>query len=142
MAKRELANGITLIDDSYNANPQSMQAALESLARLKGAGRSLAVLGDMAELGSETRTFHERVGRNAAELEIDFLFAVGQHATSVADGARRAGMDPGRIHVAAESTEIGAIVREILRPRDWILVKGSRAMKMERVVDALAQEGS
>jgi UDP-N-acetylmuramoyl-tripeptide--D-alanyl-D-alanine ligase len=142
MNQRALANEVSLIDDTYNANPQSMRTSLESLARLKGAGRSIAVLGDMGELGESAEQAHREIGRRAAELETDFLFTLGEHAEVVAEAAVAAGMPASRVRAATEHDDISQRVALLLQSRDWILVKGSRSMKMERVVDALTAEES
>jgi UDP-N-acetylmuramoyl-tripeptide--D-alanyl-D-alanine ligase len=141
MAPRTLANEVTLIDDSYNANPQSMRAALETLAKLSG-GRSIAVLGDMGELGESAAAEHAAVGRAAAELGIDWLFWLGEAANTALAAAREAGMDASRVGSAKTQLELAHRVRDVLAPRDWILVKGSRAMRMEQVIDELASEGA
>jgi UDP-N-acetylmuramoyl-tripeptide--D-alanyl-D-alanine ligase len=142
MQQRTLRGGIRVIDDSYNANPQSVDAALRSLARLKGAGRAVAVLGDMGELGAEAARAHRDAGALAARLHIDFLFALGEHALEVAEGARSGGMDPERIHVGESHGETGRRLRKLLGKNDWVLVKGSRSMRMERVVAALGESGA
>jgi UDP-N-acetylmuramoyl-tripeptide--D-alanyl-D-alanine ligase len=140
MTRLELASGATLIDDTYNANPQSMRAALESLARLKGQGRAAAVLGDMGELGESGEEAHVTTGGRTSELGIDFLVVLGERAGSYAKGARKAGMESDRIHEVRDHAEAGRIVRELTGPEDWILVKGSRAARMERVVELLSSE--
>jgi UDP-N-acetylmuramoyl-tripeptide--D-alanyl-D-alanine ligase len=137
MQPLSLAGGLRVIDDSYNANPQSVDAALRSLARLRGSHRTLAVLGDMGELGEATAHAHHRAGALAAELGIDFLLAMGEHADAVAQGARSGGMAPERVHVEASHEDAGRRVRALLGADDWVLVKGSRSMRMERVVEAL-----
>jgi UDP-N-acetylmuramoyl-tripeptide--D-alanyl-D-alanine ligase len=137
MACRELSDGVCVIDDTYNANPQSMKNALESLARLKGAGRGFAVLGDMGELGEAAESAHRDTGRIAAQQGVDFLFALGERAELVAEGAREAGMEASRVLVGKTPEELCDGVRERMGAGDWILVKGSRAMRMERVVEAL-----
>ena len=138
MQPRRLAGGAQVIDDSYNANPQSMEAALRSLARLKGGGRALAVLGDMGELGAEAVQAHREAGALTARLHVDLLFALGEHAAEVGDGARAAGMDAARIHAGGSPEETARLLRGLLEPGDWVLVKGSRAMRMERVIEALS----
>ncbi|MCZ6781798.1 MAG: UDP-N-acetylmuramoyl-tripeptide--D-alanyl-D-alanine ligase [Proteobacteria bacterium] len=140
MARIALAGDVTLIDDTYNANPQSLRAALETLARLKGDGRGLAVVGDMGELGDDTEEAHRQAGRAAAELGVDFLFALGERAPLVAEAAAAAGMDGGRARAVPDHAAASRAVRDLLRPRDWVLVKGSRAMQMERVVAALTSK--
>jgi UDP-N-acetylmuramoyl-tripeptide--D-alanyl-D-alanine ligase len=139
LERRELASGVVVIDDSYNANPQSMEVALRLLAG-SGAGRRVAVIGDMGELGAATEAAHCEAGALAARLGIDFLVAAGREAERVASGATGAGMDPTRIHVVKSSDEAGPPVREIVRRGDWVLVKGSRSMKMERVAEYLEAE--
>jgi UDP-N-acetylmuramoyl-tripeptide--D-alanyl-D-alanine ligase len=137
MQPRRLAGGLHVIDDSYNANPQSVDAALRSLAHVGGPHRTLAVLGDMGELGDATRDAHRRIGARAAELGIDFLLALGEHAEAVAQGARCGGMAADRVHVEPSHEAAGRRARTLLGSGDWVLVKGSRSMRMERVVEAL-----
>jgi UDP-N-acetylmuramoyl-tripeptide--D-alanyl-D-alanine ligase len=141
LERRELPGGVVLVDDSYNANPQSMEVALRLLARSGSSGRRVAVLGDMGELGEASGAAHREAGRLAASLGINFLVAVGQQAEQVAEGATAAGMSSSRIRVARSSVEAGPPVREILKGGDWVLVKGSRAMQMERVAEFLEAEG-
>ena len=138
MERVALPRNIILINDTYNANPQSMQVALESLAKLKGSSRAIAVLGDMGELGEASLDAHRRTGALVAELGLDHLFTLGRFGQSLADAAVRAGMATERVHVGASHEEVAAAVHELLQGNDWVLVKGSRSMKMERVVEALA----
>lgn len=140
MVCRLRPRGGRVIDDTYNANPQSMRAALESLARLKGAGRGLAVLGDMGELGDEANAAHHAVGRVAAECGTDWLFALGERAEAVVTGARDGGMPAERTLVGHDHEALGAAVGALLGAEDWVLVKGSRAMRMEQIVEALLEE--
>jgi len=140
MRCRRLASGARVIDDTYNANPQSVRSALESLARLKGRGRGIAVLGDMGELGEVAADAHREVGRLAAELGTELLIAIGARAHLVAEGARTGGMDAAKVRTGGEHEQVGAELRAELRPEDWVLVKGSRAMRMERVVETLLGE--
>jgi UDP-N-acetylmuramoyl-tripeptide--D-alanyl-D-alanine ligase len=137
MQQVRLASGALAIDDTYNANPQSMQAALESLARLRGSGRAFAVLGDMGELGAHAEAGHRDVGALAGELRIDALWALGAHASLVRDAAIGAGLPAARAHLAASHDEIAGALRGTLRAGDVVLVKGSRSMRMERVLEAL-----
>ena len=142
MTRHSLARGITLIDDSYNANPQSMGAALESLSRLKGKARGIAVLGAMGELGDEAEAAHAAAGRKAAELGIDDLVVVGEAARSIVAGAARVASNPDRIHHFEGHGDAAEFLREIMEPGSWILVKGSRAARMERIVEALSDGDS
>jgi UDP-N-acetylmuramyl pentapeptide synthase len=139
MERVALPRNIILINDTYNANPQSMQVALESLAKLKGKSRGIAVLGDMGELGDAALEAHRATGRRVAALGLDHLFALGQFAEKLAEAAVEAGMAPERVHVGGSHEQVAAAVRELLQGNDWVLVKGSRSMKMERVVEALAE---
>jgi len=131
--ERELPGGGLLINDAYNANPVSMRAALGYLAARAGDRRRVAILGDMAELGRTAPGYHREVGEAAAELEIDELLAVGELARGYVDGA---GGVPSRwtpnVHEALRQLD------ELVRPGDAVLVKGSRAMGLEAVAEALA----
>ena len=137
MVPRSLASGACVIDDTYNANPQSIHAALESLVRLKGDGRAFAILGDMGELGEETDRAHQAIGRLAAELEVDRLITLGSNAARVNAAAQEAGLPTDHCWVGVDPEQIAETVGRDLQSQDWILVKGSRAMRMERVVEAL-----
>ncbi|HUU81931.1 MAG TPA: UDP-N-acetylmuramoyl-tripeptide--D-alanyl-D-alanine ligase [Phycisphaerae bacterium] len=128
---------VTVINDCYNANPSSMAAAIDVLTAAP-AGRRVLALGDMLELGAETRQWHERIGRQAGEAGVDLLLAVGPHASVVITGARQAGPDIQTL-VYDDAEQAGAAVGDWARPGDVVLVKGSRAMAMERVVEALRQ---
>jgi UDP-N-acetylmuramoyl-tripeptide--D-alanyl-D-alanine ligase len=141
MERVALPRNIILINDTYNANPQSMQVALESLAKLKGRSRGIAVIGDMGELGESALEAHRATGKLVAALGLDHLFALGKFARPLADAAVAAGMPSERVHVGETHEAVAAAVRELLQGNDWVLVKGSRSMKMERVVEALAAEG-
>ena len=140
MEKVTLPRNIIVINDTYNANPQSTAVALRSLSRLKGVSRGIAVLGDMGELGDTAQSAHRGNGRLVAELGLDYLFALGKWADETAQAAREGGMDPGRIVVARDHGEVFEAIRNILQGDDWVLVKGSRAMQMEKVVERLAGE--
>ena len=128
--------GITLINDCYNANPASTAAAIDTLARMKGASRGTLVLGDMLELGPEAEEWHRKTGRKAGQAGLDRLFVHGAFAPAVIKGAREAGMAPDRI-MAGDIAEISIALTQWLTPGDWVLVKGSRGMRMERVIAAL-----
>jgi UDP-N-acetylmuramoyl-tripeptide--D-alanyl-D-alanine ligase len=139
LAPLVLPGDVIVIDDTYNANPQSLEAALRELATGPACtgGRHVAVIGDMGELGDETGPAHRAAGALAAELGLDALWAVGECAEWVAEGARQAGMDAARIHAEADrETAAQALAKEI-RPGDRVLVKGSRSMRMERVVECI-----
>lgn len=127
--------GRTVLADYYNANPGSMIAALETLASLRMGKRAIAVLGDMLELGETADEAHRVIGAAAAKLGIDLIITVGPLAKRIAEGAVAAGMARDRV-LEAETTSRGAeLLKEHSRPGDTVLIKGSRGMKMEKVLE-------
>ena len=133
------AGDVWLVDDTYNANPQSMAAALHGLAELGGGGRAFAVLGDMGELGETAAEAHREAGRLAGELGVDGLVALGEHAGQILEGARRSGVEETHCLEGADHDDVVERVASWLRPGDRVLVKGSRAMRMERIVAGLVE---
>ena len=132
--------GATIIDDTYNANPTAMQAALELLRDFDALGRRIAVCGDMAELGDESEQYHRLLGEQAVTLAgVDLLIACGQFARDVVAGAREAGLPHARAIPCRTSDETLPYLGQVILPGDVVLVKGSRVMAMECVVDALHQ---
>jgi UDP-N-acetylmuramoyl-tripeptide--D-alanyl-D-alanine ligase len=129
-------NGIHIIDDTYNANPDSMKAALRTLETMRAGARGVFVAGDMLELGQQAPSLHSQVGALAAQSGISRLYACGTHADSVAAGARNAGL-PAANSITGSREEIVADLVAWLQPGDWVLVKGSRGMAMEKVVQGL-----
>jgi UDP-N-acetylmuramoyl-tripeptide--D-alanyl-D-alanine ligase len=126
-------DGIQFIDDSYNANPDSMKAALRTLVELDADGRRIAVLGEMGELGVESERGHREVGEAAAALRIDELIAVGAAGAGIASAAQNAGLENS---VAVDSADEAAErLWKNAAPGDLILVKGSRSARMERVLE-------
>ena len=134
-----LEGGKTMINDAYNANPRSMELALETLAEMKGKGRAIAVLGDMLELGDFTEEAHRQIGERVEELSIDLLLTMGEEAPLVVESAIRHGFEPTRAKVVESHTEAILILKEVIREGDWILVKGSRRMVMEKIVEGLIE---
>jgi UDP-N-acetylmuramoyl-tripeptide--D-alanyl-D-alanine ligase len=132
-------DGVTVIDDSYNANPSSTSAALNALATMQADGRRVAVLGYMAELGEHERSGHEEVGRLAAELGVNRLVAVAGNARPILDGAATVEGWTGEAIFAADQAVALEIVRGDLRAGDVVLVKGSRYRTWD-VVDGLRPE--
>jgi len=132
-----LQGDVLLIDDSYNANPQSLEAALRELATGPACaeGRQIAVIGDMGELGAQTGPAHRAAGTLAAKLGIDELYSVGSQAATVAEGARAAGLGDEHVHAEASWESVAAALEKRIRPGDRVLVKGSRSMRMERIVE-------
>ena len=134
-------SGIQLIDDTYNANPGSMAAALDTLEGLRKGQRAFFVVGDMRELGQHSQALHHELGALAARSGITALFVTGDFADSVARGASEAGMDARNIVTGSKADLLGRLIR-ILQPGDWVLVKGSRAMAMEEIVGNLREWAS
>lgn len=131
------ASGVTVINDAYNANPSSMKAAIETLSATESVGRRVAVLGDMAELGSLSELAHFQIGEQVARLPIDILITVGAKASRIADGARAEGADAIEIRPCATSEEASEVLDDILESGDVVLVKASRVMGLERVVEGI-----
>ncbi|MGD0152665.1 MAG: UDP-N-acetylmuramoyl-tripeptide--D-alanyl-D-alanine ligase [Thermacetogeniaceae bacterium] len=138
--KRGIA-GSTIIDDTYNASPASVKAALRLLADVPDRGRAIAVLGDMYELGAATEAGHRSVGECAAALQVDYLCTVGGLAREIAIGARAAGLPDGQIGVFSDNQAVIAFMGELVKSGDVILVKGSRGARMEQIVASLSEGG-
>ncbi|HEX9079929.1 MAG TPA: cyanophycin synthetase, partial [Desulfuromonadaceae bacterium] len=132
----EELDGVVLVDDSYNANPASMAAALRTVAELKEECRAVAVLGDMLELGPGTVEAHREIGRLAAAC-VDRLYLLGEMAQSVAAGAVEGGMTAAEIVLAKNHGEIVADLENCLGNGEYVLVKGSRGMRMEIVAEGV-----
>jgi UDP-N-acetylmuramoyl-tripeptide--D-alanyl-D-alanine ligase len=132
--RTELPEGITVIDDSYNANPMSVRAALEDLASsaaTAGSSRRVAVLGDMLELGPSAPQYHLEAGRQAAAAGVEVLVTVGPLARTMAEGFG------GEVHAVASAAQAAPLLRALVRPGDVVLVKGSRGVGLEVVCSAL-----
>jgi UDP-N-acetylmuramoyl-tripeptide--D-alanyl-D-alanine ligase len=134
-----VASGVTLINDAYNANPTSMRAAINALTDVETAGRRVAVLGDMAELGSLSELAHFRLGEQVAVSGIDRLVTVGERARRIAEGARAAGMPPEAVLACPTTDEATKVLDDMLAPDDTVLVKASRSMNLERVVEGIVR---
>lgn len=132
----EEVDGLVLIDDSYNANPASMRAALVTLRELKEECRAVAVLGDMLELGEGSAEAHRELGRLSATC-VDRLYLLGEMARLVATGAREGGLAPEQIKVAESHAAILDDLRRTAGRGDYILVKGSRGLRMEVVAEGI-----
>jgi UDP-N-acetylmuramoyl-tripeptide--D-alanyl-D-alanine ligase len=128
--------GFWLIHDAYNANPSSVEASFKLLSQGYQGRRKIAVLGDMLELGEHTEKMHFETGAKAASLEINILIAVGEYASFVANGYKKSG---GNKQVLEFKTpdDAGAYLKKIVAPGDVLLVKGSRGVRMEKVVEFL-----
>jgi len=128
--------GVHIIDDTYNANPDSMEAAIRILSSLKGNSRGILVAGDMLELGEHAESMHRKIGALFARSNIARLYITGEFAKAVANGARKEDKNLMDIFIGARE-EILEDLKKSLLPGDWVLVKGSRAMGMEKIVEGL-----
>ena len=131
--------GPHLIDDTYNANPESVKAAIRTLAGLRKKQRGMAVLGDMLELGQASMDLHAQVGRFAAASGLARLYVTGSFADAVRKGAIDGGMATADI-LCGSKDDIFDALKKTIEPKDWILIKGSRGMRMETLVQALQAE--
>ena len=131
----DLPDGVAVINDCYNANPMSMRAALDDLAVSAG-NRRVAVLGDMLELGAEELELHREAGRHATRSGVALLITVGPLAAAMAEGF------DGEVHTTPDAEHAAALVRELLRPGDTVLVKGSRGVGLEVVAERLADQAT
>lgn len=123
-----------IIDDTYNASPQSSKAAIDILASMPGEGDKIAVFGDMLELGSLSEEGHREVGRELFKVGINYLYVIGEKSRDIARGAKEAGMSEDRIYHFPHTMEAGLFLQERIAKDDIILIKGSRGSKMEQVV--------
>ena len=130
-------NGVQFIDDSYNANPDSMKAALRTLVELDADGKRIAVLGEMRELGKESARGHREVGETAAELGVDQLIAIGDMGAAIAEAAQQAGLE--KTAAVGSISEAAEMLTEITAPGDLVLIKGSRTARTERVLEEFAK---
>src|SRR5439155_6025547 len=135
MERVDTAAGVTILNDAYNASPESMLAALAVLEQCPG--RRIAALGDMFELGHASEDAHRQVGERAARARLDLLVTVGDRAIGMAEAAAQAGMPATRIIRCADAAEAAETLRESLRPGDTLLVKASRGMHLETIVREL-----
>jgi UDP-N-acetylmuramoyl-tripeptide--D-alanyl-D-alanine ligase len=137
LALRFCRDGLRILDDTYNANPESLRAALRTLAALAPPGRAFAVLGDMLELGNEAERLHEESGRGIAGAGVTALIGVGPLASCAVAGARAAGL--GFAETAPDPAAAARRIRQLAVPGDLVLIKGSRGSRMERVASALEE---
>ena len=132
--------GVQFLDDSYNANPDSMKAALRTLVELDAEGKRIAVLGEMRELGADSERGHREVGETAATLGVDQLITIGDAAELIAEAARTAGLD--KVSSARSTGEAARLLGEIAEPGDLVLIKGSRAARTEEVIEQFGSQNS
>jgi UDP-N-acetylmuramoyl-tripeptide--D-alanyl-D-alanine ligase len=134
------ANGLTVLNDAYNANPNSMRAALETVVALPSIGRKIAVLGDMLELGEATERYHREIGQFAASCNLDQLICVGTWGRTIADAAVAAGQPKASVTRYRDSATAAERIRQHLREGDLVLLKASRGVRLEAVANALLAE--
>ena len=132
-------NHIKIIDDTYNANPESVESALKTLKNLSEKDNSIAVLGDMLELGSMSKHFHYQIGKKAGALGVSRLYAYGDMAEHIIKGAISNGLDKDKVMLASKRRIAEDIIKKT-NSRTWVLVKGSRGMKMEDVISRLKEQ--
>jgi UDP-N-acetylmuramoyl-tripeptide--D-alanyl-D-alanine ligase len=134
------ANGLTVLNDAYNANPNSMRAALETVVALRTGGRKVAVLGDMLELGEASERYHREIGGFAASCKLDQLVCVGTWGRVIADAAVAAGQPKATVTRYRDSGTTAENIRHHLREGDLLLLKASRGVRLEAVANALLAE--
>ena len=134
---RRLGNGAFLMIDAYNANPASVREALKTLQGLRGSGGAIAILGDMLELGERSEALHQEIGTLLADANIHDLFLKGSLTKALAAGAIRRGFPAERITFFEDPEKVVSSLRSRLKMGDWILIKGSRKMKMEAVAEKI-----
>ncbi|HEK84775.1 MAG: UDP-N-acetylmuramoyl-tripeptide--D-alanyl-D-alanine ligase [Candidatus Saccharicenans sp.] len=132
----ELNQGILIYDDSYNSNPVALERVLKSLGEIK-AHRKIAVLGDMLELGPQEVQFHRQAGKTVAETNWDLLFTVGSRAEQLANGAVENGFNRNKIFSFGQAGEAAKFLQSLVEPGDFILIKGSRALSLDQIVEFL-----
>jgi UDP-N-acetylmuramoyl-tripeptide--D-alanyl-D-alanine ligase len=126
--------GITIINDTYNANPNSMNAALQTLAQMKTVGRKIAVLGTMRELGEISVSAHQQIGITVASLNLDYLITVGELGHQIAVSAKQAGMKTAQVYESETTQETAKLLSTLIHSGDLILIKASRKIKLEEIV--------
>lgn len=140
MDVQRLRNGACLVDDTYNANPLSVGEALSALRDMKGGGRSAVVFGDMLELGDRAEELHEEAGRLMARTGVDRLYVRGEFADAVIRGAGESGMKGDCATCPENPGDLAEELHSFLRKGDWVLIKGSRGMHMDRYVQAVVEK--
>jgi len=131
---------VTIINDDYNANLSSTKAALQALRETAGEKKAVAVLGNMLELGAGTEDGHTAVGKAAASYGVEYLITVGDLAEYIAKGAAEAGMNRDNISTYTDNRGVAKALSKVLAPGNVVLVKGSRGMHMEEIVEEMIND--
>ncbi|MDR2548836.1 MAG: UDP-N-acetylmuramoyl-L-alanyl-D-glutamate--2,6-diaminopimelate ligase [Desulfobulbus sp.] len=144
LAIGQLPGGLKVVNDAYNANPASMAAGLRTVAAFGNNCRHVAALGDMLELGAASAQLHADIGTLAAQLQYDCLLAIGAQAPHMVEAALAGGMRPEQVRLCSDLDDMAAILCQMLADGelgrgDWLFIKGSRGMRMERLLDQLEQ---
>jgi UDP-N-acetylmuramoyl-tripeptide--D-alanyl-D-alanine ligase len=129
-----------VVNDSYNANPASMRCAIEALEAMNVPGRRVAIIGDMRELGEQAEALHRELGRLIASSEVDVLMSVGDFAEDICESARASGNGKLKLHASRNVEDLEKNLRRRLKAKDTILIKGSRALQLERILARLPRE--
>jgi len=137
-----LPGGITIINDTYNANPVSMKKALETFSLLQGSSRGIIILGDMLELGSHAAALHRELGHEVAKVGVSLLLIMGKFSSDVREGALSGGLSSSSIYIGKNHQDLIDFLRGALKQGDLVLVKGSRGMAMEKVIEGLMKENN
>ncbi|MEX2414655.1 MAG: UDP-N-acetylmuramoyl-tripeptide--D-alanyl-D-alanine ligase [Paenibacillaceae bacterium] len=132
------SNGLTILNDAYNASPASVKAALQLLDELQGFQQRIVVLGDMLELGPQSEDFHRGIGKLLNSLSFDYIFTFGKMAAYIADECR-AKYSPDRVYASTDKAELARLIAAVAMPQDIVLVKASRGKRLEELVEALRQ---
>jgi UDP-N-acetylmuramoyl-tripeptide--D-alanyl-D-alanine ligase len=141
MAVTEIADGVTIVDDSYNANPESMRAALKALVSLAGERRTIAVLGEMRELGEDSLAQHDALGRLAVRLDVSRLVVVGRGARAMYTGALLEGSFGEEAAFVSDIDEAQRWLADNVLPGDVVLLKSSNGSGLHLLADRLLGEG-
>jgi UDP-N-acetylmuramoyl-tripeptide--D-alanyl-D-alanine ligase len=136
---RRASGNVHLMVDCYNANPRAVEASLDTFSELAGAARKIVVLGEMRELGCEAEAGHARVGRAAARVGVEQLHLLGRDTAWIREAAAAAGVPPERIWIYDDREALAVSLMRRLRPGDWVLLKGSRALGLEAVAEAMGR---
>ncbi len=132
--------GATIYDDTYNSNPYALRRSLDLMSQAEVGGRRIAVIGDMLELGERELDYHRDAGK-AIPTSIDTVVAVGKRSSSLLDGAREAGFEGGKLHHFNDALSAGAFLKAFIRPGDLVMIKASRGIGLDRIVDMLTNLG-
>ncbi len=139
--ERVTEHGLTFISDCYNANPDSVTAALTAFGQEKTEARKVLILGDMLELGPDAKAYHQQIGRLAAAVGAELLIGIGAESKHIVDSAIKAGLPSAKTNHFADSTEMIEAMKSLLTANDLVLIKASRGISLEKVIEAWKDQG-